>query len=118
MLDEVIKMILKIDDVMIWVYMGLFILLMYLVIGLLTWSIIKPLKYLGIPTLITGILFIIIRFIPNIVISILDVKISVIKAVLPSVLKPIFIYGISSLLIGLVMIILYNLFTKKAVNNC
>ena len=44
-------------------YFLLFILVSYLLLALLTWSFIKPLKYLGIPFIVVGILTLIARFV-------------------------------------------------------
>lgn len=92
---------------MIWVYIGLFLICMYLLISLLTWSFIKPLKYLGIPTCFVGVFFLIIRLSSSLVLNIFEEKANIIKILLPSMLKPILFNGIIALLIGVLMIILY-----------
>ena len=111
--EEIMKLLEIINGKMILVYVAIFIVAMYLIISFFTWSFIKPLKYLGIPTLISGIVFTIIRFIPNAFINLIEAEYSFIKIILPSMLKPILINGILCILTGVVMIVLYSLINKS-----
>lgn len=109
-----IQTVLKIlDNGMIWVYMTIFFTLMYLLISLLTWNFIKPLKYLGIPTTLVGLLLIIIRLLSSSIISKIDADIELIIGLLPLILKPILINGIIFMIIGILMIVWYSIINNK-----
>lgn len=94
-----------------YIYAIVVFIVFYLFVSLLTWSFLKPLKYLGIPTMMAGSLFISIRFVPSIIISLIP-NMSIMKYILPSMLKPILIMGISLLIIGILMFIIYILINK------
>lgn len=113
-IPEIVKNILTLlDKQAFWLYViGIFV-VFYLLVSLLTWSFIKPLKYLGIPTIIVGILFIIIRFVPNALLTLVDENINFIKGLLPSILKPVLINGLVCLIVGVLMIVGYTLINKN-----
>lgn len=96
-----------------------FLIVFYLLISLLTWSMIKPLKYMGIPTLIVGIICIPIYLAPNVIINFLplDEYVNIIEKVLPLFMKPLLIYGIACFIVGLLMIIVYKIINKKRKSN-
>lgn len=102
---------------MIWIYVGIFFVLTYLFISLLTWSFIKPLKYVGIPTLIVGLLFISIRASSNVLVNIFVEGDNLINTLMPSLLKPILINGLICFLVGLGMIVGYIFINKKTKNK-
>ena len=106
-----------IDNGMIWLYIAIFFILMYLLISLLTWSFIKPLKYLGIPTVLVGILLIIVRLSSSIILNFTNIETGLITALLPLVLKPLVIYGIVCTLFGILMIVAYIIITKNLKNK-
>lgn len=111
--SEIQNLLKFLDNGMVWVYIGIFFIVMYLLISLLTWSFIKPLKYLGIPTMISGMLLIVIRLLARTIINLFDLKINFINNLLPVILKPLLIYGIICTIIGILMIITYKIINKK-----
>ena len=96
-----------------YVYVIILFILFYLLISLMTWSFLKPLKYLGIPTIIAGSLFISIRFISSFIINLIP-NMSIMKYILPGMLKPILIMGICLLIFGILMFVIYILINKYA----
>lgn len=116
--DEFRELVSLLSNGMIWVYIGIFFLVTYLLISLLTCSFIKPLKYLGIPTIIVGVLLIIFRFTSTGIINmIVDEELNIIKIILPNLLKPMLINGIICLLVGILMIVGYKLINKYKKNE-
>lgn len=111
--NEMMNLLSFLSGRMILLYIALFVIVMYLIISLLTWSFLKPLKYLGIPTLCVGILFIFARFFSTIMIDLLNIKINIIKTLLPSMLSPVLINGILCTVLGLIMIIVYAVINKR-----
>lgn len=109
---EITKLLLLVSDNKIWISVFLFVLVSYIIVGLLTWSFIKPLKYLGIPTICVGSLFLFIRLFAGIASEILGERISAIGIILPAVLKPVLLNGIICLTLGIAMIITYVIITK------
>lgn len=116
--NEIKEIISFLSNGMIWVYIGVFFLISYLLISLLTWSFIKPLKYLGIPTILVGVLLIIVRFTSNIIITLINSdELNMIKVILPNLLKPMLINGIICVLIGIGMVVGYSLINKRIENK-
>lgn len=111
--NEIQTLLKYIDNGMVYLYIVIFIVIMYLLISLLTWSFIKPLKYLSIPTILVGILLIIIRLSSSIITNLIDADISFIKNLLPLVLKPLLTNGIVCTLIGITMLMVYIIINKK-----
>lgn len=102
---------------MIWIYIGIFFLLTYLFISLLTWSFLKPLKYVGIPTALVGLLFLIIRMSLSSVLGFFVEGESIIKVILPSMLRPILINGLICLGLGVLMVVIYIIINNKRRNK-
>jgi len=88
---------------------GLFV-LFYIIIGLLTWNIIKPLKYIGIVHIIVGIIFMVLKLLPYSISVLYENKL--LEMILPTVIKPIFIIGLYIFGSGLLMVILYRIIKK------
>lgn len=99
------------------IYLVLFIIIFYLLISLLTWDIIKPLKYLGISNIVVGVIIIIIRFILNEVVTLVPDYIKFVETILPTILKPILISGILCILFGIIMILAYSLINKYKIKK-
>lgn len=110
---EMKQLISLVSDKTIWIYIGIFFVLMYLLISLLTWSFKKPLKYLGIPTIGVGVVFIIIRFLSVVIVGLVDDKMAFVRLLLPSMLSPMLLNGILCTVIGIAMIVVYKLLNKK-----
>lgn len=94
-------------------YLILFIILFYLLVSLFTWSLKKPLLYLGISNIVSGLIIIVIRILLNFIGSFLPNYISIIDIILPSILKPILVSGIVITLIGIIMLIINYLLNKS-----
>lgn len=108
MSDIILKVANLLNSDMLWVYFLVVIVVFYLIIALTTWDIKKPLIYLGIPSLLVGVILSVIRFLPNII----PIKNSIL-IILNSLIKPLLITGIMCIIIGIIMIILYKILEKK-----
>lgn len=114
-LDErVISIIKFIQSKYMYIFIMCFIIINYLLISLLTWSFHKPLRYLSIPTMLTGITLIVTIFLPSLLINILNVNLPFnLEPIIKVLLNPLLIPGILLTIIGVVMIVLYNIINKK-----
>ena len=108
MSDIILKVANLLNSDMLWVFFLVVIVVFYLIIALTTWDIKKPLIYLGIPSLLVGVILSVIRFLPNII----PIKNSIL-IILNSLIKPLLITGIMCIIIGIIMIILYKILEKK-----
>ncbi|MBE6140371.1 MAG: hypothetical protein E7172_02420 [Firmicutes bacterium] len=93
---------------LLFLYFLITVLGFYAIISLLTWSIKKPLIFMGIPTIINGIILVILRFsfslfIPN----------KNLLSIYTSALKPLLIAGITCILIGTLLIIIYKILNRN-----
>lgn len=102
---------------MIITYIIGFSIIMYLLISLLTWSFIKPLKYLGIPTLLVGLLLVVIRLASSFILDFVNIDIAVVNNILPIIIKPLLTNGIMCSSIAILMLLLYSLLNKKERNT-
>lgn len=109
--NEYINIINLINSGIIYLWGIISFLFFYSIIGLLTWSLIKPLKYMGISNIIVGIMLIILRLLPY-SISVL-IGNNLLERILPEIIKPIFISGICVLVLGILMILLYKFIDKR-----
>lgn len=92
-----------------WLILLLFVVIMYLFLSLFNHSFKKPLKVLGITIIISGILFIIIRFFtPALVNLLFEEYANMVNILIPRILKTITIIGIVYILIGVLSIFLYH----------
>lgn len=106
------------------VLMLLTFLIFYLIIGLLTWSLVKPIKYLGTSLIIGCALTIIISLIVLCFSSLFE-SLSIfilLETLLHSLLIKIIIFNVIGLVIGILLIVLYNIIyrklsTKATINN-
>jgi len=92
----------------------------YGLISLLTWNLLKPLKYLGIPTLVVGIIILITRFTSSFIINSLASEFgSFIKDLFPLAFSPLQNIGIIFFILGLLMIIIYAVINnnKNKIDN-
>lgn len=88
----------------------------YLLIALLTSSMLKPLLYLGDTTLCAGIFILLIRLASNFITTLLEGEFSsLILMTLPSILKPILTIGIFFTVLGIAMIIVYKIYSKQKI---
>ena len=101
--EIVIRLLKLLSSDLLWLYFILVILFFYLILSLITWSFIKPLKFLGIPSIIAGLMMIATYFVIGIVpLPLSDTMLKVIDASI----KPVFNIGLVCLGIGILMIIL------------
>lgn len=105
--NQLLELVGILNSELLWVYFIVVIITFYAIIALLTWNIKKPLIFLGIPSIIVGILLIILKFsiglfIPN----------KSLLALLNSAVKPLFTIGIICIIVGVAMIILYKVLNK------
>ena len=99
------------DSEYLWLYFSLIILAFYLLLCLFTWSFKRPFLFLGIPSIILGMLLLALYFI----IGVIPLEETLIN-VLQSSTKPLFNVGLICLIMGIVMIIinrLLSLLNKK-----
>lgn len=87
-----------------WLYLMIILCVFYLIISLLTWSIKKPLMFLGIPSVVVGIILMIIRFF----VRLLPLS-EKILAIINSAIKPLFVNGVICIVLGVIMIGVYGL---------
>lgn len=112
--EKVISIIKFIQSKYMYIFIMCFIIINYLLISLLTWSFHKPLRYLSIPTMLTGITLIVTIFLPSLLINILNVNLPFnLEPIIKVLLNPLLIPGILLTIIGVVMIVLYNIINKK-----
>ena len=112
--EKVISIIKFIQSKYMYIFIMCFIIINYLLISLLTWSFYKPLRYLSIPTMLTGITLIVTIFLPSLLINILNVNLPFnLEPIIKVLLNPLLIPGILLTIIGVVMIVLYNIINKK-----
>lgn len=112
--EKVISIIKFIQSKYMYIFIMCFIIINYLLISLLTWSFHKPLRYLSIPTMLTGITLIVTIFLPSLLINILNVNLPFnLEPIIKLLLNPLLIPGILLTIIGVVMIVLYNIINKK-----
>lgn len=101
--EILLKLIKLLSSNLLWLYFVLVILGFYLILSLITWSFKRPLKFLGIPSIITGLIMIIAYFI----IKILPLPLSDgMITILTSGIKPVFNIGLVCFLMGIIMLIL------------
>lgn len=112
--EKVISIIKFIQSKYMYIFIMCFIIINYLLISLLTWSFHKPLRYLSIPTMLTGITLIVTIFLPSLLINILNINLPFnLEPIIKVLLNPLLIPGILLTIIGVVMIVLYNIINKK-----
>lgn len=111
--EGLINFINLIDDGKLLIYFIIFFVFSYLLVALLTWSFIKPLKYLSFPLIITGIIAMGIRFIiPFVINTLLNGEAVIPQSLLGAILKPLLTCSLSAIIGGIVMFVLYK-FIKK-----
>ena len=112
--EKVISIIKFIQSKYMYIFIMCFIIINYLLISLLTWSFHKPLRYLSIPTMLTGITLIVTIFLPSLLINILNVNLPFnLEPIIKVLLNTLLIQGILLNIICVVMIVLYNIINKK-----
>ena len=99
------------------VYLIIFIIAFYLMISFFTWSLLKPLQYLGISNIVIGIVIIIIRLLLNAITTLLPDYIKIVETILPTALKPLLISGMLCITFGIIMIVVYYLINKYKNKN-
>lgn len=99
------------------IYLILVFVFSYLIISLLTWSFIKPLKYLGISNIVVGIIVVMIRFLLNFIGNFVPDYIKLIEVILPSILKPLLMTGIICVIVGIILLIINYLINKYKIKK-
>lgn len=100
------------NGALIWVF-AVFLVISYLLFALSNWSFVKPCKYIGICSIIVGVIFLMIKFSNFVVIDLVISNISIPSSLIASFFKPILIMGIVYIFIGIGLIILHNLYYMK-----
>lgn len=106
--NELLKLAEFLNSELLWLYFIIIIVGFYAIVSLLTWNIKKPLMFLGIPSIIVGILLIILRFSINLFVP----NESLLK-LYNSAAKPLFVIGIICIVEGIAMIVVYKVLNKK-----
>ena len=92
-----------------WLILSGFVVIIYLLLSLINKSFQKPLKSLGIAIIISGILFIVLRFLtPTLVDFIFEEYANMIKTLIPIILQTITTIGIIYILIGILSLVIYK----------
>lgn len=95
-----------------------FVIFSYFFIALLTWSLIKPLKYLSTSFFIIGIIILIFRFaFPIIITSVLQNELNIPSTILNVILNPFLRSGIICIIIGILFITTYIIIGKLKINK-
>lgn len=95
-----------------------FVIFSYFFIALLTWSLIKPLKYLSTSFFIIGIIILIFRFtFPTIITSVLQNELNIPSTILNVILNPFLRSGIICIIIGILFITTYIIIGKLKINK-
>lgn len=89
------------------------LILSYLLYALFSWSFVKPCKYIGICSIIVGILLLIIKFGNSFVIDAVLSDITIPSSLLGTVFKPFLIMGIIYILLGIALLVVQNFYYKK-----
>lgn len=92
-----------------WLIMLIFSVFIYLLLSLVNKNFKKPLRYLGITIIISGVLFIILRFLsPTLIKYIFEENVNIVKIFMPRILKTITNIGIIYIIIGVILIIIHK----------
>lgn len=105
--NELLELIKFLNSGLLWLYIIIIIIVFYVIISLLTWNIKKPLIFLGIPNIISGILLIILRLSINLLLPEKNMV-----AIIAPMSKPLLTIGIVCIILGVTMIVGYKLLTK------
>ena len=108
--NDILYIINIINNTNLYFVFGVIFVIFYSLIGLLTWSFIKPLMYMGVINTIVGMIFSSLRFLPYSIGLLIGNKL--LEHALPSIIKPLFINGIIYLVSGILMIITYKIIEK------
>lgn len=107
--DSVVIILNIIKSPYLWLMLLGFVVIIYLLLSLINKSFKKPLKSLGIAVIISGILFIVLRFLtPTLVDFIFEEYANMIKALMPRILRTITTIGIIYILIGILSLVIYK----------
>lgn len=99
------------------IYIVIVIVVLMLLIALFTWNLYKPLKYAGIPFIISGLLFTIVGLLKNVFsdlfVKLLDSSTDIIGFIVNNVFGYLLINGLIVLVSGIIMIVLFKLIKNK-----
>ena len=113
--SDIRKIINKIEDV----WLTIIIIISYLLVSLFTNSFYKPLNYLSIPIMLSGITFVITRFASVILFNIMNISPNIsnnMTEIISYILNPLLYIGIILIIASVLMIIIYNLIKNKKGN--
>lgn len=107
--DSVVIILNIIKSPYLWLMLLGFVVIIYLLLSLINKSFKKPLKSLGIAVIISGILFIVLRFLtPTLVDFIFEEYANMIKTLMLRILRTITTIGIIYILIGILSLVIYK----------
>ena len=90
----------------------------YLIIGLLTWSFIKPLKYLGVCSTIVGLVGFVLKLLLSYIVDILDIEgIGIVKSIILASGNVFLKYAVIFLVVGILLEVLYYVINKTLKSN-
>lgn len=103
----------------IYIWLTIIIIISYLLVSLFTNSFYKPLNYLSIPIMLSGITFVITRFASVILFNIMNISPNIsnsMNEIMSYILNPLLYIGIILIIASVLMIIIYNLIKNKKGN--
>ena len=107
--DSVVIILNIVKSPYLWLMLLGFVVIIYLLLSLINKSFKKRLKSLGIAVIISGILFIVLRFLtPTLVDFIFEEYANMIKTLMPRILRTITTIGIIYILIGILSLVIYK----------
>lgn len=113
---EVINTFSSVSGLLLYGVLFGFIIISYLILALLTWSFIKPLKYLGIPMIIVGIILLIIRSFSSTILKVIAFLIIIPKSIISIIFMPILIMGLIYIALGICFIYIDKKHSKKNIS--
>lgn len=106
--NEILELVGLLNSDLLWIGIIAIVVVFYTILSLLTWSFKRPLMFLGVPTIIVGVLLVILRF----SISLFPIDGNILKIV-SAAINPLLTIGVICTLIGIAMTVVYKLLNKK-----
>lgn len=104
------------STLIIYIFIG-FIIFTYLLLSLLNWSFVKPLKFMGISSIIVGAIVSSLRLFSGLLTGLIKDIIPLPEIILIGVLKPVLIIGITEIVLGILLLALGIKFDKKIIKQ-
>jgi len=103
------------------IYVYIIVVVIVILLGMLTWSIYKPVKYLGITFLISGIIFVILGCMSDFIVGLMDSQVAsfkyLIEPLILSILTIWFKLGVLFSFSGVLLITIYIVINRIIINN-